>query len=42
MAAGRRAAIAASEDLAEATAAVQAALTPLWRIPGGARRFSGW
>ena len=30
MAAGRRAAIAAPDDLAEAAAAVQAALTPLW------------
>ena len=39
MAAGRRAAIAASEDLAEATAAVQAALTPLWPhvVPEAAR-----
>jgi hypothetical protein len=30
MAAGRRAAIAAPEDLAEAAVAVQATLTPLW------------
>jgi hypothetical protein len=39
MAAGRRAAIAASEDLAEAAAAVQAALTPLWPrvVPEAAR-----
>ena len=39
MAAGRRAAIAASDDLAEAAAAVQAALTPLWSrvVPEAAR-----
>ncbi len=39
MAAGRRAAIAASEDLAEAAAAVQSALTPLWPrvVPEAAR-----
>ena len=39
MAAGRRAAIAAPEDLAEAAAAVQAALTPLWPhvVPEAAR-----
>jgi hypothetical protein len=39
MAAGRRAAIAAPEDLAEAAAAVQAALTPMWPqvVPEAAR-----
>ncbi len=39
MAAGRRAAIAAPDDLAEAAAAVQAALTPLWSrvVPEAAR-----
>ena len=39
MAAGRRAAIAAPDDLAEAAAAVQAALTPLWPrvVPEAAR-----
>jgi len=39
MAAGRRAAIAASDDLAEAAAAVEAALTPMWPqvVPEAAR-----
>jgi len=39
MAAGRRAAVAAPDDLAEAAAAVQAALTPLWSrvVPEAAR-----
>jgi hypothetical protein len=39
MAAGRRAAIAASDDLAEAAAAVRAALTPIWPqvVPEAAR-----
>ena len=39
MAAGRRAAIAASDDLAGAAAAVQAALTPMWPqvVPEAAR-----
>jgi hypothetical protein len=39
MAVGRRAAIAASDDLAEAAAAVQAALTPMWPqvVPEAAR-----